>query len=474
MAPAPRPAQLIALQPGAFEDDRARSCFEYFRLVSSSDLSRFSGPSAWCRSVLQMSHAFPAVRHAVLALAVLHRSFKDAVAPTPSTTQAVSGPLRSTWQAVFDPYAAREYQKAVRQLIRDISGSDKTRSRLISLICSALFAAIEVMQGNDAAALVHTEGAIKLLKDRPPANPSNGTILSDVEEEVGALYSRIDLETSLFITQRPPSLPCSGFLESEERRRGPFSDLSEASEALNRLMRHASYFIRTVTDNLHYLIGGDVPLEIYHQQQCLLDQAHQFGNDLTHLMGRLGPKNQPEDQAHSSLLQIHHALVLGMLRGCLNAEETVYDSCTAAFETIVRLSTALNQQHAGMHAFAMETGIIYPLYWTALRCRDGRLRREALHQVRLCSREGVWIPEIHACVAEYIVELEESIFFGFRSPTVVRDQLLPVCADIPEFFRVHSVSVNVDKSARQVAVMHRRRLNGPDGEWNVTVERLSF
>lgn len=58
--------------------------------------------------------------------------------------------------------------------------------------------------------------------------------------------------------------------------------------------------------------------------------------------------------------------------------------------------------------FTIETEIILPLYFVAAKCRDGRLRREAIALLKARERqEGIWNSTLTARLAERLVQMEE-------------------------------------------------------------------
>ncbi len=226
-------------------------------------------------------------------------------------------------------------------------------------------------------------------------------------------------------------------------------------------MRHASNFIRSAAQDYRYTTNGDIPIEMLHEQQRLTTVLHDWRRCYTSVWTSV--TNISDGDA---LLRVHYHTTKTMLYGCLHAHETIYDLYTEDFREIVRLAEDLNRNSDHVHraSFSAETRIVYPLYWTAKRCRDGKVRRAALAQLRRCSREGVWIPDAHFAVAQRVMEIEEAALNG----------CIPSCRDVMEWWRVHCVGLNVDKATRTVKMVYQRLLNGLDGEWNTDCETLSY
>ncbi|KAM7183881.1 hypothetical protein V8F20_012442 [Naviculisporaceae sp. PSN 640] len=153
-------------------------------------------------------------------------------------------------------------------------------------------------------------------------------------------------------------------------------------------------------------------------------------------------------------------------------------------------------------AFSPETGLLFPLFWAATRCRDGLLRRQALKQITLCQQEGVWCPGAQTRVASRVIELEEGLepwsvleacvngdFTGagaaisaapdpyqytqgttlFTTPTP-QPPVLPKASDIPEHRRCHHIMWPVDRVNRAGNMAYGILPRGLEGGWEIRFE----
>ncbi|KAF2463366.1 uncharacterized protein BDR25DRAFT_245908 [Lindgomyces ingoldianus] len=186
-----------------FEDDRSRRHFDYFRSMAVYELSWFFEGGFWGTLVLNEAHSSAAVRHAVIALACSHEDFKD------SLTVAAKAPQYA--------YAAQHYSKAIRNLIKETS-NDAQDSRMRALICGLLFISIEILRGNNIAALNHLDGCLKIVREAQakmgqsltPGSPSPWKkIQSEPEirlsEEIIPMFARLDIQASLVLGRKPSS-----------------------------------------------------------------------------------------------------------------------------------------------------------------------------------------------------------------------------------------------------------------------------
>ncbi|KAF2189788.1 hypothetical protein K469DRAFT_701053 [Zopfia rhizophila CBS 207.26] len=116
--------------------------------------------------------------------------------------------------------------------------------------------------------------------------------------------------------------------------------------------------------------------------------------------------------------------------------------------------------------FFLDNGVIFSLYWTALKSRDGLLRRRAIALLESSAQEGTWIGPIQAAITKRVVEIEEMQPYEQDPPP----EMIKKPEDIPEFIRVHSVGTDIDKTRRRAKMVILQRLNGLDGEWDERVE----
>ena len=462
------------------EDGYSRLSFDFFRTVSVPEFARFFGRSFWSQSLLNTSHQFPAVMSAMLALSSLHRCFKDGKS------------LRD------DAYAGRQYDRSLKQLIRAISNTaDKSYSRLMSLLCGIIFTVIEVLHGSYTQALLHLDSIVQLLNERPQAVATAEEVLigDAFLRDLRAVIFRFDIEGALYSTRRPLRLALSP-LETkplpEPYTQSPSLELDKIEDELTKLMGYMSQLCFN-TQSYRYITPGDVPIHLLHEQQTLTAHfLHWWENSdaalLELIAGGTDSANQPEWTRRATLLRIHYHTAWTMLQGCIHAHETAYDQYLDNFAQIVQyvaIWTEIERSDNDLFAaavatetrglFSPETGIVFPLYWTAIRCRDGKLRRQALSQLRLCAREGVWNPEAQTKVAARIIEIEE----GLEPWSILEageDDLaeVPSMEDIYEFRRCHRVIWPTDRVNRRVNMIYDRRPNGMDGEWDTGSEWVDY
>jgi hypothetical protein len=179
-----------------FEDDRSRRHFDYFRSQAVYQLSWFFEGDRWGRLILQESHASPAVRHAVIALACSHEDFK--------------GSMIVAAQAPQYAYAAQHYSKAIRNLIKETS-DNAHESRLKALMCGLLFISIEILRGNNTAALHHLEACLKIVREAqartgmPSLQENCLDSTTHLFRDIIPMYARLDAQACMMLDRKQSS-----------------------------------------------------------------------------------------------------------------------------------------------------------------------------------------------------------------------------------------------------------------------------
>lgn len=168
------------------------------------------------------------------------------------------------------------------------------------------------------------------------------------------------------------------------------------------------------------------------------------------------------------VLQIKVAMIL--LRTCIDSgPESTFDQYTSDFEEIVsrveylsRMSRATTQQPHEYTSvlLTMGLGVLHPLFFVAVKCRDWSLRRRAIAQLENCGKEGVWDGSIMAAVAKRVVEIEEEgmQYGGF----------------VPERARIHDLRKSIMYEERVVMLEMRLAGNEHWQNWVVRRECIKF
>jgi hypothetical protein len=108
------------------------------------------------------------------------------------------------------------------------------------------------------------------------------------------------------------------------------------------------------------------------------------------------------------------------------------------------------QEDENTPIFTLEMEIIVPLYFVAAKCRDGRLRREAIHLLSIRERqEGIWNAALTARLCSKLVKMEEQGLEHLEGDVSMEDVS---CEK-----RIQGVEVRWDLEKRRVNLMYRTR-----------------
>lgn len=183
------------------------------------------------------------------------------------------------------------------------------------------------------------------------------------------------------------------------------------------------------------------------------------------------------------MLHLYHLMATVMAHACLSpTDEWIYDAHTNNFVTMLMKAIHIRQMFpavsTALHGFdidkskaTMDMGWIPPLYFAAIKCRNHRVRLQAIKLLKSTGplhREGIWDAEIAACVATKVMQIEEGIFyedmniddgFEFDSQPGENDFLLPV---LPDACRVCDVQVVLpdDPQGKMILSCKRKQDDG--------------
>ena len=325
----------------------------------------------------------------------------------------------------------------------------------VALICSLAFVHFEALRECFVAALVHAENAIRLLQ-------SSTTIDADaVDPMLVRAMMRVDVQGAMYLGMRKPGL---AFFTSSTDSTLPaaFHDLTHARDLINTWSCRMYHFMRSEADEFKFREPGTAPLEVLAKAQELEHVFMRLEVLLLELMHRPDMRLTTRESHGLSMLRCR-VKVDRILSSCsLYTEACLYDNFIDEFEEIVAICMSIassDDADSRLFTVSLDEGLLYPLWYTAAHCRDGRTRRSALKILKkLPAGANVWHVEAMTHSAQKCMEFEEA---GC-------DKEFPTCQDIPEWKRVHSAGLDgleVSAAKKNVTMYFRTRPNGIDGEW---------
>ncbi|KAL2826407.1 hypothetical protein BDW59DRAFT_160931 [Aspergillus cavernicola] len=299
--------------------------------------------------------------------------------------------------------AMQQYGKALQLL----QGTTETRSIETFLMCCVLFASFESLRGCRKSAVIHIQSGLKLLRQ---SSPGKWSLVSP--ETIASIFTRLDnqlvelLGTSINETLDENRSNATTAL-APIAPQSPNRDLYRSLDSLlNRIFHHQ-------LDRALITEGRLDPdgFSMSHQHTCIeLQQSHRM------LAASMSPPNQlvhdTPDEADSEVLQIWNLLAqmyIAVWPG--SGSEIVWDTFVHEFDTILALSEAYllrTRNPTRRRTFGFSIGVIPPLYVTATRCREPRIRRRAIQLLAEHQRREVMWDSTHAAeAARQVMEMEE-------------------------------------------------------------------
>lgn len=387
--------------------------FEYFCLLVSPSFSGGFSVTIWDQVIPQLAASGDeSIKNAVLAISVLHK-MKVQPSETNNMHRAIS-----------------HYSRSLTTLNHRL-GEDEGSHRLAAL-ASILFMIIEVLRGNDAGAIMHVDGAFRILQSMK----SQKGRCSGHDELVSA-FARLDCQATSFAISWDPRCPIPVCVPSK------FATISVARDVLVSIIATMHAKLRPFGQRYKTLPAE--PLPVFVASETLSIQSH-----LTSWYNAFQELRDELEDAHGGnhmsmdILQLQYLSTWIEIQCWFQRQQICFDAYTTDHLRIVELGKkvihARNVHNS--EVFAVDMGIIQPLYATACRCRASSTRLEALGLLQIAGCEGVWNGKMLASVARWVIAQEE----------VHRSE----CGFIDERWRLRGAGLVIDRSRLTVEVSANR------------------
>lgn len=366
--------------------------------------------------------------------------------------------------------ALEQYDKAIKRMRNDISeGNQSIRTTLIICIIIICF---EAIHGNHESAAGQLQSGLGLVQDwksrqrdseKHPQGFSSPAP-AEIEDFLIQTFGRMEIQSmSVF---DPRGVEVHEVLKSEgkevvEKMPQQFSSIEEARVYLDLVTRRLMHFNSSIhktnctppssrestpPDPLQYQkiqdpmpsIEGKIPIEntqSLRSSRALLSEQSTLSSELTAWKEAFRPlltyaRATGGQGAISALTMTISAIANSIaLRAAFFINESAYDIFLPEFKIIVdyaRILLELQKAQARLAKmkdgdddetggsvgpvihFAFDIGIVPPLYLVMVKCRDPRVRREALKLLEQNPRrEGVWDSVAVTKLGKWVISLEE-------------------------------------------------------------------
>ncbi len=358
--------------------------FDYFRLEAIQDLSGCFDHAFWSSFVLQASLTEPCIWHAVLALSASHESYKLTYMNRPLIEQA-----RAESQKCL---SLKQYTKAVSLLVHGIS-TQQPRLTVVLISC-IIFIYIEFVQDNLDAALNHLKSGLKLVSEPQPSS------LADVvDESIIQLLTRLHAQ-AIIHGHRSYNYNAASMLPLSVKPKANLTTIKDVSEAHAHLRTHITNIFafhrqtedpRFVQDRrANHPFPDPLSIEATCQKYARSLQewqatARQFSCNSFHV----STAREAIALAH---LELQCLFAADSVATVLTTSQMIYDEHQNEYERILSLVEIFIQRTRNrIHVFSFDTGVLLPLFYLVLKCRDLNLRMRAIEFMRQApSQEGLW------------------------------------------------------------------------------------
>ncbi|KAE8154224.1 hypothetical protein BDV25DRAFT_136150 [Aspergillus avenaceus] len=366
-----------------------RRCFSHFQFHIIPTVTALFDVSLWQNVVLPTSHVEPAVYHAAVALSAVYRDSETNGMPLPG-------------QEHFNPWNRFSLEQANRSyaLVSRRSASQDPRLQGVLLLCCLLFIVQELLRGQYDEAFRHLQSGLKILqgsKGRRNQTP--------VEECLVAAFARLDIQSAFYGTGGP-------FMRLDEDpeywlSQVDFKTVYEARQALEPLFSGTFWF----HSQCQALSKAEIESgygDLQGKQQQLLSEANRYVCAFDTFYSRSYVYLNLKDQRAADVVAVNHKIVALSLKECLlRPEDAALDYYTPDHEMVLSLVQAIIHKFPDRPSVVLDMGVIPPLYYISLKCRDYAVRWRAIMALKSWPhREGTFDANWAASVAVRLLEAE--------------------------------------------------------------------
>ncbi|KAE8140404.1 hypothetical protein BDV38DRAFT_290132 [Aspergillus pseudotamarii] len=408
----------------------------FFKDISIKHLNEYRPCEPWRNTLMFFSQTVPSVRHAAIALALIHRNYLD------RHSNGRADEPSSFKDRLSDEAPLLHYNRAIHLLLNSESG-DSAVITAITLVVCYLFTCFEHLAGNDVQAMEHLRGGVALSRNIYNATWNNCTyddvqssgvhaIICQVTEQI----RRLDMQAGMFLVDWTPANIQKIFTSHLALCDSTFRSLDQAADHLQILV--AQVMRLRSTQQQMFPTGTMLPLPSLFKD-TVLGQLETWSSLFESLLQQGSPAESGfETDPLVSLLRLQHTIAWTLLSVYGPGREMDYDSFLPQFQQCVALAdkvAAAHQRYSGSSrsTFTPEIGFIPALYIVGAKCRHPNVRREALSILRRqLIREASWDSISTARVVERIIEIEEAAA-GER-------QMVQCMEQIPVWQRIEALS----------------------------------
>ncbi|RAL10242.1 uncharacterized protein BO97DRAFT_350013 [Aspergillus homomorphus CBS 101889] len=395
----------LAPMPSAWDfvcnDSTELDNFSFFQSVTTSTLAGIVDSGFWSRQLLQFSHHYPALWHGMTALACLHRDYlnHDARLTPPGARE-----IRNM------KFALKQYNKSIQSLTHLCSKPNLGMSeRIVVLATCALFACVCSLQNCQQQAFMHIRNGLKIILEWE-ADCRNVSSCQDyiAGSMLVLIFTRLDSQVIPYMfatddTQAWIDRPVSP-LFTQATFTTLFGAYTSIEAIYNGVVRLVWRFNKRGLS--HRSIA---PAEIEAHGRLLQAWDDQLATVLQKTPELRNSKAVDLLMVRRKLTELWYCVEL--TPGEIETDLHVAD-CVDMVNGVVRILGDSGDEpdfQGTTAAYSLETGIVEPLFWVAVRCREPNIRRRALRLLQQYPRrEGICDSTVAFLTAQKVMEIEEA------------------------------------------------------------------
>jgi hypothetical protein len=314
--------------------------------------------------------------------------------------------------------------------MKEYQGPEKQNPITILTTC-ILFICLEVMRGDINQALAHITSGAQILQSLPLSSTRPGTTSPSpsIENDISDTFTRLNLQARLCGRQLPSLPPESlSIVLGQDEPLTPFASLFDARYSLNIIMVSALPFVNAAL-TLKFAPDAERHKALTATRKIILTQLELWKARMDSSLFFASNTSASSDIS-ANILLISYINAKIWTRTAIYPDESAWDSQLPSFKEILTLCTevitnsgertrkgpyslvglprASPKRPVWRDAFTFEMGVIPPLYFTAIKCRDPKVRHEAITLLGLARprKEGLWDARNLMSIAKRVIEIE--------------------------------------------------------------------
>ncbi|KAI1811905.1 hypothetical protein GGS20DRAFT_66923 [Poronia punctata] len=433
--------------------------FQLFRDYTASELSGFFDSSFWTRRVLQECHAEESIRHAVVALGALYKTLEkmtESPPGSPSSDVDHSDNANKHWEIAF-----RYYSLAIKAVLS--SGRHDQAKNKMSLMASVLLACFDSFIGDHKQAIVQIQNGLALLEtlrahQRQASLPHAE---EPVEQDLIQIFTRLAIQAKsydmAFHFPQPYVIRLTG--KNGEAATSPsdrslpvstsqlpipdaFATLHDGRLAWDTLCEKIMRFTEEMSSHFTGTPMNILPQELKQYGKHFDLEMEAWSRAFNPVLAsRMAPTKSTQEKTAIAVLKMNQIMGRILFNMTFSDSELEFDRFLPFFQDIVNLALEVvgdeerraaakrcpnpnfcqhqpvqpiilgGGEYTARHikaSFSADLGIVPPLFVVATKCREPRIRRQAIQLLQTSSRrEGMWDSELCARIGSWIAMIEE-------------------------------------------------------------------